>query len=312
MSVAERHGKTGVFDVAALGIGPDDAQKAKLVAATAIARLDRKTAVAFGFGEGAKSIERQLTGAEAGAFLIAKDVAGEPGFAARRGASMAVRRNLGPVNLTVSSEEGEVWTDVPTRATGSPYRMATASFDKYFGNSWASLSLSRLDEKDTLLGGRVGAAFGGGGGSSSTFLDLELRQNFGSGFSAAASARRGWTSFGGGSFQSGAYAVDFAKTGLFGSNDRLGLRVSQPLRIDKGGFALMLPTGYDYATESATNSLSRFSLSPSGREIDGEISYATALGMGWLSGNLFYRHQPDHRASADADVGAAVRYTLRF
>ena len=225
---------------------------------------------------------------------------------------MAVRRNIGPANLTVSSEEGEVWNDVPTRATGSPYRLATASFDKYFGNSWASLSLSRLDEKHTLLGGRVGQAFGGGNGSTSTFLDLELRQGFGSGFSAAASARRGWTSFGGGSFQSGAYAADFAKTGLFNSNDRLGLRVSQPLRIEKGGFALSLPTAYDYATESATNSLSRFSLSPSGREIDGEISYATALGMGWLSGNLYYRHQPDHRASADADVGAAMRYTLRF
>ena len=80
-----------------------------------------------------------------------------------------------------------------------------------------------------LLGGRVGEAFGGGGGSTSTFVDLELRQGFGSGFSATASARRGWTSFGGGSFQSGAYAVDFAKTGLFGSSDRLGLRIAQPL-----------------------------------------------------------------------------------
>ena len=86
----------------------------------------------------------------------------------------------------------------------------------------------------------------------------------------------------------------------------------KPLRIEKGGFALLLPTGYDYATESATTTLSRFSLSPSGREIDGELSYGTGVGTGWLSGNLFYRYQPDHRAYADADVGAALRYSVRF
>ena len=313
MSVSERpRDKTGAFDVASLGIGPDDAAKAKLVAASAIARLDRKTAIAFGFAEGAKAIERRLAGAEAGAFLIAKDIAGEPGFAAKRGSSMAVRRDLGPVSLTVSSEEGEVWQESPTRATGSPYRWTTASIDRDFGKTWASLSLSRLDEKDTMLGGRVGDAFGGGSGSTSTFLDLELRRQFGSGFSATASARRGWTSFAGGSFESGAYAVDFAKEGMFNLTDRIALRVSQPLRIEKGGFSLLLPTGYDYATESATTTLSRFSLSPSGREVDGELSYSTNVGSGWLSGNLFYRHQPDHRAYADADVGAALRYSLRF
>jgi hypothetical protein len=108
--------------------------------------------------------------------------------------------------------------------------------------------------------------------------------------------------------------VDFAKSGLFGRSDRLGLRVAQPLRVERGGFAMLLPTAYDYATLSTTSSLTRFSLTPSGREIDGELSYGTNLfdGDGWLGGNLFYRRQPGHIANSQDDVGAALRFSLNF
>src|SRR6185369_3504894 len=71
MSVAERPLSAGIIDVSRLGIGPEDARQSRLVAGTALARLDSKTKAAFGFSEGAKAIERQLTDAEGGAFLIA-------------------------------------------------------------------------------------------------------------------------------------------------------------------------------------------------------------------------------------------------
>jgi hypothetical protein len=74
----------------------------------------------------------------------------------------------------------------------------------------------------------------------------------------------------------------------------------------------MLPTGYSYETQTATHSLNRLSLSPSGREIDAELSYSTPVAGGWLGGNLFARRQPGHIADADADVGAAIRFTLGF
>ena len=60
----------------------------------------------------------------------------------------------------------------------------------------------------------------------------------------------------------------------------------------------------------ATSSLSRFSLSPSGREVDAELSYSTGFAGGWLGGNLFVRRQPGHVADADTDYGAAIRFTL--
>jgi hypothetical protein len=159
----------------------------------------------------------------------------------------------------------------------------------------------------------MGGALGGGGGNS-VFLDLEARRALGAGWTASLTGRRGWTNFASGRFQSGAYGFDVAKAGVLGSGDRIGLRLSQPLRIENGGFSLLLPTVYSYETQSATSSLVGYSLSPSGREVDAELSYGSPLwnDAGWIGGNLFLRRQPGHVASADNDIGAAVRFTLGF
>ena len=126
-------------------------------------------------------------------------------------------------------------------------------------------------------------------------------------------ARRGWTSFGEGRFQSDAYAFDLAKSGLLSGSDRIGFRLAQPLRIASGGFATLLPTGYNYSTLETTNSVERFSLSPSGRELDAELSYGRPVtASGWLGGNLFMRRQPGHVASIGNDLGGAMRFTFGF
>ncbi len=312
MTVSESRRLPGQFDVAQMGIGQEDIAKSRLVAASAIARIDNKTAVALGFSEGAKAMERRLAGADAGAFLIARDVAGEPGFGVRRDTSVALRRDFGPAAVTVSMESGSAWNTNAFANDQSPYRLGSIAVDRRIGRAWLSAGISKLDEKATLLGGRMGPAFGGGGSSSTIFVDAEGRLNFGSGVTASVNGRRGWTSFGGGAFQTGAYSFDLVKSGVFGSQDQIGFRVAQPLRIDRGGLSLMLPTEYDYVSGQAIMTREQFSLSPSGREIDAEVSYATGLFGGWLSGNLYLRRQPGHVSSADSDVGAAVRYRLRF
>jgi hypothetical protein len=154
----------------------------------------------------------------------------------------------------------------------------------------------------------------GGGGSTTLFVDAEARHDFGGGWSSGLSARRGWTDFAAGKFQTGAYSFDLAKTGLLSGSDRLGFRLAQPLRVEHGGLATWLPTSYDYGTETATSSLSRLSLSPSGRELDTELSYGSSLfgGNGWMGGNLFYRRDPGHIADSPDDLGAAIRFSLGF
>ena len=173
--------------------------------------------------------------------------------------------------------------------------------------------MSRLDEKQSLLGGRMSNVLGGGG-ASTLFLDAEARHDFGGGWSSTLTARRGWTDFTAGKFQTGAYAFDIAKNGLLSSHDLLGFRLAQPLRVEHGGFAMMLPTSYDYTTLTATDTLSRMSLTPSGREVDAELSYGSWLlgDNGWLGANLFYRRQPGHIASLPDDKGAALRFSLSF
>ena len=101
---------------------------------------------------------------------------------------------------------------------------------------------------------------------------------------------------------------------MLSGKDNIGLRLSQPLRVEHGGLAMLLPTSYDYATLTATRSLSRMSLTPSGRELDAELSYGSSLldGRAWFGGNLFYRRQPGHIASAPDDKGAAIRFSLGF
>jgi len=313
LSVAQqRPGMPGIVEMSRLGVGPDDARRSRLVAGSAIARLDRKTRASFGFSQGAKSIERQLTDAQAGAFLIARDISGDPGFQAQHGTSMAVRRDLGFAGMTVSAEQGKVYSEIDVAGTDEPYRWAGVTLDRRFGNRlWASVGLSRLDEKDTLLGGRLGSLYGSSS-SSSTFLDLEARRGLGSGWLATVMARRGWTDFGDGKLTTGAYSFDLAKEGLFKEVDRFGLRLSQPLRVESGGMSMLLPTGYDYLTGSASSSVQYLGFAPTGREIDAEASYTTGLGRGWLGANVYARRQPGHIASADPDVGAAIRYSLGF
>jgi hypothetical protein len=196
----------------------------------------------------------------------------------------------------------------------APYRWSAVSLDRRFGKTWLSGGIGRLDEERTVLGGDFVSALGGGQGSRTSFVDLEARRDLGGGFSAGLTARRGWTSFAGGSFQSGAYGADLAKSGLLVDGDRLGLRVAQPLRIERGGLQLLLPTGYNYATQSPTMTMTSYSLSPKGREVDAELSYSRGLwdGAGWIGGNIFARRQPGHFADADTDLGAAVRFTLGF
>ena len=173
------------FRLARLGIGPEDARKSRLVAGSAIARLDSKTTAALGFSEGAKSIERQLTGAEAGAFLIARDVSGDPGFAAKRDGSMALRRDLGPIGVTLSRRNRQrVAGDQDQRdrfALSLDQRLASTATSAKPGCRRASAGSMR--PRRCSADGMGGAL--GGGGSTSLFLDLEARRDLGNGWAAS-------------------------------------------------------------------------------------------------------------------------------
>ena len=134
MTVTQRHDLAG-YELKPLNVGPSDLRKSRLIAGSAVAKIDNKTAVAFGFAEGAKAMERRLSGASAGSFLIASDIAGNPGFSAKRNGSVAVRHQFGSVGVTMSGETGNVWQDVKTSATGRPTATTSVAADRSFGRT---------------------------------------------------------------------------------------------------------------------------------------------------------------------------------
>ena len=108
------------------------------------------------------------------------------------------------------------------------------------------------------------------------------------------------------------WSADVTKSGVFGRFDSLGLRVSQPLRVEGGGIALTLPTGYDYATLLPTFGTSTLSLTPQGREIDGELAWRGQFLGGEAAASVYYRTDPGHVATLPDDKGVALKWSKRF
>ena len=147
MTVRERHDLVEGFGLERIGIGPEDLRKSRLVAGSAVARLDNKTAVAFGFAEGAKAMERRLTGAAPARSSSPTTLSATPVSSRRATAAWRCVISSGRPELRSPAESGDVWQEVKTSATGSPYRWTSVAVDRSFGRNWLSLGLSRLEEK---------------------------------------------------------------------------------------------------------------------------------------------------------------------
>jgi hypothetical protein len=309
--------------LAQAGLSFEDTRRARAIAGMALSRITPNTAVAFGFSESGRTLQQRLAGTDSLPFLVARDPLTRAGFHADSGASAAVRHDLGPVAVTLSTENGNVWMDRDERAmpgAAEPvrpgYSMSAVSLDRRFGNVAVSLGGSRLAEESTTLGGRFAFA---PGATTTYFADATATWENRSGWGAQASYRRGWSLLPGGSalarggtMASDAFAIDAWREGALARGDRLALRVSQPLRTVGGGHLLNLPTSYDYATLTAGYELRRLNMTPSGRELDFEAAYGVPLfgGAGWFSANAFLRRQPGHIESMETDRGAALRLSL--
>ena len=305
--------------LAQLGLSYEDARKARILSGLMVSRIDPRTAVAMGFSESGRTLQQRLTGHDANAFLVARDPMARTGFHGDRTTSFGLRHDLGPVGLTVTGERGEVFRpDASLRPERQPhYDIASATLDRRFGPARLSIGASRLDERQTVLGGRLSNLFGNGG-STSWFLDagaaLRLRD-----WRADASYRRGTTAMpgsaalaAGGSLSTDAWSFDLGRDNAFGAGDRIAVRVMQPLRVRSGGYRLNVPVSYDYSDGAVGYESRFFNLAPTGREIDFEAAYGRSLWGGWLSANAFLRLEPGHVEAARDDVGAAVRFKLGF
>ena len=197
--------------------------------------------------------------------------------------------------------------------------MNAVTLDGRAGPVSFNFGATQLREEDgTMLGSSFGPSLSIGR-SRTTFIDGTAELSLGRGWLASASYRRGWTSVSGagrliedGRLGTQAFSADLAKWGIFGDDDRLAFRFTQPLRVVKGGFDLYLPVAYDYTTGIATYGNRFMSLAPRGRELDYELAYGRSMFGGYLDLNAFFRTDPGNIEAMRNDVGAAARFKVRY
>lgn len=319
-SIDERGG------LGALRLDEPAAEKSRVLAARIVTRLAPDLQVAFAYAVGAHGLVAQLQGQDRPAFLIAPDAGGDDGAFQRSQASFALRRQLGPWGLTATAERGETVSGAAIRRqaemTGRRLEEDVTSYglalDRRFGAFDTTVGLTWMAEDNTLLGARFHDAFGLSG-SDTVFLDARAGWNLAPGWRLGAAFRQGRTSAReagliahGSNLTSRAWSLDLERRGVFSAYDSLGLRLSQPLRVESGALNLRLPVSYSYETLLAEYGTRSLALAPRGRELMGELAWRGPVLSGEGAASLFYRRDPGHYEALPDDAGVAVRWSKKF
>ena len=240
-----------------------------------------------------------------------------------------LRHELGSnVAVTAGIEEGysrsmdRLSARPDARWERSPYALASIGLDGGIGTGLGWLRLdaaaSLMQEDNTVLGARFGPALGTGG-ARSLFIDLGGVLEPGSGWRMAARWRQGWTRSASGGvlpstamLRSNGWSFDMAKIGVTDDRDVIALRISQPLRVERGQLNLTLPDSYDYTSGAVGTMQQSVDLAPRGRELDAEASYVWALPVGWMTSHVYVRRQAGNIRAYPDDIGAALRFGVAF
>ncbi len=325
-SVAGRGGLAAEPWTGQLRLSQGDAERARVLAGRVAARISPKLSLAFGYGQGADGLVAQVQGRSQAAFLVARSPADDFGFVRGNENALALRHQFGQFGLTMSAERAVAIAGAGERhGNGAVLRRQTdgitrlgLTLDRQWQAITASLGASWLGEDRTVLGARLHPAFGADG-ADSVFFDAHAAWQLAPQWRVAGAWRQGYTHARAGGLiapgsriASNGWSLDIERSGLFGTDDSLALRLSQPLRVRSGGLDLALPVAYSYETLTATSSIQRLSLSPRGRELDAELAWRGAIWGGAGSASLFYRKDPGHYSGLAADKGAALSWRTDF
>ena len=200
---------------------------------------------------------------------------------------------------------------------------ATARASRRFGPVDLMFQLSAVNEKNAVLGTLSSGALTLGDGVGSLFTSVGASADLPAGMTLTLSFNHGYTRVtdaGVGSFVDGisdfrsmSFAAAITKDGLFATHDRIGLAVSQPLRIESGAIGLTLPTGRDYLADEILFTSRGAALAPSGREIDLEMSYQwRGLGGTLIEANIMRQFNAGHSSFAGGRTTVLVRARRPF
>ena len=288
----------------------EEREGSRLLAAKLVTTLGNRSSLALGIGMSGGSLLAELPATSADTILTTGSETEKNGFATTNIRSAAYSYQSGRLRVMVAGETGEI-SGYEHLNRDPKYSSTSGSIEYQGGRASVRARVSRLAEDQTFLGGSL-PSFLGAARSQTYFTDIQLAHSAGRGWTVSAAYRRGWTQSLNGQFSSSSFAADIAKRGLVDPEDQIALRVSQPLRIEKGGLGLLLPSSWDYSTTTAKRDVRRFSLSPSGRELIAELGYSRPFAGGKVTLNAFGRRHPGHDRHEKADLGFAVRFKADF
>ncbi|MEE8294584.1 MAG: carbohydrate porin, partial [Sphingomonadales bacterium] len=140
-----------------------------------------------------------------------------------------------------------------------------------------------------------------------SFAGFKTDVRLGKGFTVTGQHTSGWTTIENAlqsfvtdtnTFRTSSFSAALTKKNLFRKNDRIGIAIYQPLRIESGQISLNLPTGRDYAADQILFTSETGTLAPSSRQLDIEASYRIYGQKGYIfEVNFIHQFNPGHTVS---------------
>ncbi|HEC13564.1 MAG TPA: hypothetical protein ENI80_10010 [Acidiferrobacteraceae bacterium] len=174
----------------------------------------------------------------------------------------------------------------------------------------AAIQLGTLSERGGLFGGSPsGGVFGvdqsntlslGISGRYKLTPDLILVGSLSEGYTRAKAARHAYlTNYSG--LRTQTYGLGVLARNMWRRGDRLGIAVTQPLRLTSGQADLTVPQTIDFQGNIGLSDTNRVGLNPDGSELDIEVSYQWLVGHTTKFASYFqYRNEPYHAKSSGA------------
>ncbi len=306
---------------ALLALSERDRVQARALAGWVVTRMSDHVQVAGGVARSGPALVNQLDLHRAARFLMAEAGDEGIGFSSVPGFAGAARWAWRHWSVSLSADKGDILVWNPgylRRYDRTAYGSFGIGLARQAGPVLLDLNLRRLDETGTVLGARFGPMMGSPG-SVTHFAAMRALYIGPSGLRLSGRYQRGWTHVPAGGVRpeadrlvSTSWSVDAMRSHVWQPGDELALRISQPLRVARGGFNLSLPTSWDYGLSQASYAPRYFGLAPKGREVDAELHYSTPFSFGVVSASLFARKDPGHYAQAPDDVGFALRLGAAF
>lgn len=167
-----------------------------------------------------------------------------------------------------------------------------------------SLTTGFLKEDNAILGSISTGALSLGSGAITSFVGFKTDVGLGKGFAFTGQYTAGWTSIENAlqtfvmdtsTFRTSSFSAALTRKNLFLKNDRIGIAIYQPLRVESGQISLNLPTGRNYAPDQILFTDETGSLAPSSRQLDVEVSYRIYGREGYIfEANFIHQFNPGH------------------